>query len=643
LQIARQLEVLDSFSSNNGVSTGEESELYMLDAAVAVVQHHDGVSGTSKQHVAFDYAKRLDIGFKKAASYVSGVLARSLLKDDPQGDAQASFQVCQDLNETVCEISSTSDDFFMVVYNGLSHTRSEGELIKLPVDGSFDYEVFDEDDNPVDSSISGGELYLFVNKEVPPMGTCIYRVKKLAGRLSSKQRKQSKSIKVIDNGKLTVTFCEKTGAIRTVNDREVSVDWAFYKSFVAPDDLPKKTQAAAIPNKHECLGNNIQIDEADDLKAPSDRRSSGAYLFVPSEADEKPEPYGIEGDAIFSFGGGVTTVESRFGNYIKQTARIYDNAEFIDFEYTIGPIDISDGVGKEVIMKFSTDINNDKVFYTDANAREFVKRKLNTKETYEYELFQPVAGNYYPVVGGIFIEDEFASMAVMSDRTHGGSSLNDGEIELMMMRRLLADDNYGVGEVLNETNAGMTPYPPYGDAVREGEGIVVSGVTRLAISNTGNDGARIARNSMEKMYSPLVPFFLPNLKSQTVSEVFKSHPITLVTENIPLQLSVVTLQRKGTEEGSFFIRVAHMYGMGDDEQLSLGAYIDLGEIVSGTSLVSFQELTLSGNQLRKDAEKTKMKWGDDGFAPKYDAKDEGSKIFLEAMDVRTFRVVLREI
>jgi len=27
---------------------------------------------------------------------------------------------------------------------------------------------------------------------------------------------------------------------------------------------------------------------------------------------------------------------------------------------------------------------------------------------------------------------------------------------------------------------------------------------------------------------------------------------------------------------------------------------------------------------------------------KYDAKDEGSKIFLEAMDVRTFRVVLRD-
>ena len=30
--------------------------------AMGVAQHHDAVSGTEKQHVAFDYAKRLAIG-----------------------------------------------------------------------------------------------------------------------------------------------------------------------------------------------------------------------------------------------------------------------------------------------------------------------------------------------------------------------------------------------------------------------------------------------------------------------------------------------------------------------------------------------------------------------------------------------------
>jgi len=39
----------------------------------------------------------------------------------------------------------------------------------------------------------------------------------------------------------------------------------------------------------------------------------------------------------------------------------------------------------------------------------------------------------------------------MNDRTQGGSSLNPGEIELMIQRRILHDDNRGVDQALNET------------------------------------------------------------------------------------------------------------------------------------------------------------------------------------------------
>jgi hypothetical protein len=46
-QAARQLQVL-----TGGVpSLGPENQLYALERAMALVQHHDGVSGTEKQHV----------------------------------------------------------------------------------------------------------------------------------------------------------------------------------------------------------------------------------------------------------------------------------------------------------------------------------------------------------------------------------------------------------------------------------------------------------------------------------------------------------------------------------------------------------------------------------------------------------------
>jgi hypothetical protein len=40
---------------------------------------------------------------------------------------------------------------------------------------------------------------------------------------------------------------------------------------------------------------------------------------------------------------------------------------------------------------------------------------------------------------------------VLTDRSQGGSSLANGQIELMVHRRLLFDDSLGVGEPLNET------------------------------------------------------------------------------------------------------------------------------------------------------------------------------------------------
>ena len=47
-------------------------------------------------------------------------------------------------------------------------------------------------------------------------------------------------------------------------------------------------------------------------------------------------------------------------------------------------------------------------------------------------------------------------MTVMNDRSQGGSSIENGGIELMQNRRLLADDLKSLGECLNETNANDT-------------------------------------------------------------------------------------------------------------------------------------------------------------------------------------------
>lgn len=123
-----------------------------------------------------------------------------------------------------------------------------------------------------------------------------------------------------------------------------------------------------------------------------------------------------------------------------------------EIETYISEVPVLDGVGKEVILKVKTGIKNEDTFFTDSSGLYLQKRKLNFRETWNLEVHQPVAGNYYPVNGVILIEDPQSgyAAAIMNDRSQGGTSLRPGEIELMIHRRTLRDDARGVGEQLNE-------------------------------------------------------------------------------------------------------------------------------------------------------------------------------------------------
>ncbi|KAE8655380.1 hypothetical protein F3Y22_tig00117032pilonHSYRG00254 [Hibiscus syriacus] len=65
---------------------------------------------------------------------------------------------------------------------------------------------------------------------------------------------------------------------------------------------------------------------------------------------------------------------------------------------------------------------------------------------------QPVAGNYYPINLGIYMVDKKFELSVLVDRATGGSSIKDGEMELMFHGRMIVDDSKGVGEVLTKVS-----------------------------------------------------------------------------------------------------------------------------------------------------------------------------------------------
>ena len=127
-------------------------------------------------------------------------------------------------------------------------------------------------------------------------------------------------------------------------------------------------------------------------------------------------------------------------------------------EYTVKNVPVNES-GKEIVLRYKTNVNNSDTFFTDSNGRDFMKRIRSERETWDLKEFEPVAGNYYPVNTAIFIEDEKASLAVVTDRSQGGSSLSNGFLELMVQRRTTKDDFRGVDDgrrcILEGTTAGQ--------------------------------------------------------------------------------------------------------------------------------------------------------------------------------------------
>ena len=63
--------------------------------------------------------------------------------------------------------------------------------------------------------------------------------------------------------------------------------------------------------------------------------------------------------------------------------------------------------GKEVISRFRAPaLASEGVFYSDANGREFQRRVRNRRTTWDLNVTQPVAGNYFPVTAAAFLRDE---------------------------------------------------------------------------------------------------------------------------------------------------------------------------------------------------------------------------------------------
>ncbi|KAJ4810161.1 Alpha-mannosidase [Rhynchospora pubera] len=634
---ARQLELLTSSRNKKGPTTDS------LGDALALTQHHDAVTGTEKQHVANDYAKRLAIGYTEAERLVGKSL--SYLAESAFGsglsNTSTKFEQCLLINVTYCPSSelhlSSGKRLVVLVYNSLGWNRED--VIRIPVASELVL-VQDHEGTEIESQIipianasldlrrtyvkayTGNspsmepKFWLAFSVSVPPFGFSTYFItptkekgsKAIISDSYVPQENGISTIREVGSGNLRLKFDTEKGISYHYSNRRTSVNSSIEQSY-------------------------LYYKGFDGSK--TDTQSSGAYVFRPngtvSVAPEIKTPLAVYKGPI------LDEVHFKITPWIQQIVRAYKKKEHVEVEYIVGPIPIDDKVGKEVVTQFSTFMETNKTFYTDSNGRDFIKRIRDFRSDWELKVHEPVAGNYYPLNLGMFIKDKSTELSLLVDRAIGGSSILDGQVELMLHRRLLHDDGKGVDESLNETVC----------VNDKCDGLIVQGKFYLNVDPLG-EGARWRRTTGQEIYSPLLlAFSEEEIGTKWTGKHITTLSLTGNSYKLPDNVALITLQ--SLEDGSVLLRLAHLYEVGEDKNLSVMANVNLKKLFKGNKIRGIKETSLTANQGRDEMEKNRLKWrieGSDGLeGPVRGRPVDSSELVVELapMEIRTFLLLFDSV
>ncbi|PAA64962.1 hypothetical protein BOX15_Mlig016937g1 [Macrostomum lignano] len=582
-----------------------EERIDPLRQALGVVQHHDGVSGTERQLVAYDYALRISNGIDRAYPVLQSALA-NLTGDSA---AYSGMSTCGLANISYCPFTDSNTDFYLHFYNPVSHPV--WHLARIPVTGRY-YVVSDEHGQAVMSQtipVNNGTLrvperagakstceLVFNVSAIPAMGFAVYRV--AAAAPGSPGVSTFTPIRLLFGG-------YRRGKISASKRK---ADWL---SQHAGCGVPSMAYYYGYP------GNNSRAEF----------RASGAYVFRPTR--QTPEQFSLEQIAGV-FGPVVNETHLLWSDWAYQVLRKFsnngDSLQYNENELTVGPIPYDANTGREVIVRYDSQLSSSATFYTDANGRQVMRRVRDYRPSWPLQQTEKVAGNYYPVPSQIFInQSDGASFTVLTDRSEGGSSINDGQIEIMLHRITARDDALGLGEALQEKGS-------------DGRGLVVKVTHWFAADQSLSSASRRRRELANRRYrEPLIGYLTAEPKVKRWSGLRRPLP-----ENV----QVVTLD-DWRGPNTKLLRLEHLYQTGEHPALSQPVTVALGQMFATFDILGAMELSLAANQYLASMQRLQWRTTAAGGSADQNAAreaverrqlDQNLTVTLRPMQLRTFVV-----
>ena len=403
----------------------------------------------------------------------------------------------------------------------------------------------------------------------------------------------------ISNGRITITVSGATGFMSSFADAvsglelSVSQSWAWYEGFNGKSDLDGSNQA------------------------------SGAYNLRPASSATAPVAPGPASVVVAS--GPVVNAMLHALGYVTQESRLWAGAASADLEYTVGPVDVSDGKSHEVITLFDTPLATGAAWQTDSNCREMQLRRRNERAHWTTTIVEPVAAHYYPTACLVQMRSPAVTLAVATDHSEGSSSVSDGQLELML-RRLLFNDGK-IGENLDEPGL-------------DGKGLIVRG--RHWLVAAPNAVAPVAAKVLLQQALALPTTVKAGLGALSPAQWLARYTGTasLLSEPLPPAMHLTTVHALGPK--TLLLRLAHLFDAGEDVSLSANVPIGLAGLFGGKAVVAVAvDMVLSGAQPL--AYVAKRAFRTDGGMTVLPAPPQGDAltVVLAAQDTRTFAVTLQ--
>ncbi|XP_020197440.1 alpha-mannosidase 2 [Aegilops tauschii subsp. strangulata] len=415
---------------------------------LALFQHHDGVTGTAKDHVVVDYGTRMHTSLQDLQLFMSRAVEVLLgdVHDRSDPTILSHFEPVQERSKYDVQpvhrvlnphegkthsvvffnpLEQTRDEIVMIVVSNpdVSVLNSTGSCLKCQISPEWQYVSGEK--------ISTGRHRLYWRASLPALGLETYYV-------AVGQDCEKATPAVVKAFTASQEFsCPEPYHCSNLEGKTVEMKNSYHTlSF----DVSHGLLQTVTRHKH---GEKTEIGEE---IAMYSSRGSGAYLFKPiGEA----RPIVKEG-GYFILTEGPLVQEAHSlpktewdKSPLSHSTRIYSCGDsiqdmLVEKEYHVELVGrVFDD--RELIVRYKTDIDNQRVFYSDLNGFQMSRRQTYDKI--------PLQGNYYPMPSLAFLQDSPGNrFSVHSKQSLGAASLKKGWMEIMLDRRLVRDDGRGLGQ-----------------------------------------------------------------------------------------------------------------------------------------------------------------------------------------------------